>query len=158
MFNLDNFLRAMFQNVYDVLLDEYGVRIGSFRVAIALAPLVTDWSMRIAAGEPPATMAFSAFIVGLIMHHFYSLRAMRIDNHLQSQNRLSEINAASEKFQTRTLKIRIFYLILFGASSVVLHKFDGFALLDIVFARCIKVRPRIRREQHAPMPSRWAHA
>ena len=158
MFNLDSWIRKLFQRFYDILLDECGVRIGSFRMAAAVAPFAVDVSLRIAAGERPATLAFSAFLVGVLMTYFYSRRAMRVDNRLQAMGHLATLNTTSSIFEARTFRLRIFYLILFTASSLVLHNFDGFALLDIVFARCVKVRPRRPRDRHKSMAPSLAHA
>lgn len=157
MLNLDSFVRSLFQSFYDFLLDEFGVRIGSFRVAIAMTPLAVDWSIRLAEGERIGTLMFSAFFLGVLMRHFYSKRAMQIDNRLQAKGRLAALNKISERFRIRTLQVRLFYLILFTVSGAIVHHFDGFALLDIVFARCIKVRPRVRRERCAPANLRLAH-
>ena len=142
MLRLDNIVVGLFQRVYDGLLDRLGARIGTFRMGLALTPIVADSVARLAGGGPMSeVLANGIFLVGIGL--FYDVRTMLADDRRQERRDLTPINAPALRFQADFLALRIFYLFALTAAALVHHNCGGLGLLAIVYARCLTVRDRI---------------
>ncbi len=146
MNGLDEFVIALFQQLYDNLLDRFDSRIGTFRMGLALTPIAAEATAHAVRGDFPIH-AFADGIFGLGVVSFYTYRMMTLDDKLQVRGRLRPINARSLKFKSRWTTLRIFYLFFFSSSFVFHHSVGGLGMVAIVYARCIVVRPRLTREK-----------
>ncbi len=146
MNGIDEFFIALVQQLYDNLLDRFDSRIGTFRMGLALTPIVAEATAHAVRGDFPVhAFADGIFTLGVIS--FYTYRMMTLDDKLQVRGRLKPINARSLRFRSRWATLRIFYLFFFTSSFVFHHSVGGLGMVAIVYARCIVVRPRLTREK-----------
>ena len=155
MIRLDERVIGLLQWLYDQLLDRMDTRIGSFRMAVALLPIVSEATARVVRGNAPsAVVPDLLFVVGVSI--YYSFRMMRTDDRLQSRRKLLVINSRSLRFRSQHVGLRLFYLFFFSTSLIFHHNVGGLGMLAIVYARCVTVRerrtPRGRR-RHALVPA-----
>jgi hypothetical protein len=143
---IDKHVIGLFQRFYDVLLDHTGVRIGTFRMSIAIVPIAADFALRSFQGFFVVQLASTIAFLIILFAAFYGFRTMTAENEMQKRNDLKKINSISYQFQSATFYTRIFYLGFFGFSAVMYSDFAGIGLLSIVYARCVKVRERITPE------------
>ncbi len=145
MLRVDLAVVGLLQRVYDALLDHVGIRIGTFRMLVALLPVGADTLARIARGcAPSEVVANGIFLIGIGL--FYDVRMMVCDDRLQVRHELRAINVRSLRFQIDFLQLRVFYLLSLTMAALFHHNLAGLGLLAIVYARCIVVRERRRPE------------
>ena len=145
---LDRRLIALFQGVYDTLLDRFGTRIGTYRMALAVTPILVDFARRLAT-SPLIQVGPTAMFLLILFMMFYDFGTMATDNRLQSRNDLRLINLETISFERKSFYTRVFYLLFFGCSALLFYDLAGLGLLAIVYARCVKVRERIERDYYA---------
>ena len=141
---LDKHLIGLFQLAYDHLLDTFGVRIGSYRMSLAVAPILLDFVRRTLPSSLTQGAPTVVFLVILFLM-FYDFGTMNLENRLQARHSLRAINLQTISFERQSYYTRIFYLVFFGLSALLFHDLAGLGLLAIVYARCVKVRERIER-------------
>lgn len=138
------------QWAYDLTLDHLDVKIGTFRMTLAIMPIMVDLVVRSLRGFFFVQASTTAIFLLVLFSMFYNIKTMKVDNSLQARNNLKAINVVACQFQARTFTTRMFYLGFFSLSAAVYHDLAGIGLISIVFTRCIKVRARIAPEpRHA---------
>ena len=99
----------LFQWLYNQMLDRFGLKIGTFRMSIALFPIATDILRKASNGDALGTVcADYIFLIGISL--FYNLRMMISDDRLQIRQKLRLINSRSTGFRDKFFNVRIFYL------------------------------------------------
>ena len=140
---LDWIVVGLLQRVYDMMLDRFDTRIGSFRMLVALLPVCADTLARVSRGCAMAeVLANGVVLVGIGL--FYDPGMMRRDDGLQARHDLRAINLRSLRFQVEFLTLRVFYLFSLTAVALLHRNVAGLGLLAIVYARCLVVRARMR--------------
>ena len=142
MSEVDRRIIGIFQWIYDLLLDRFSLRIGTFRMWLAVLPVILDAAARAGRSSFYPHVASMIILLMILFFKFYDFKAMAFDNARQARNDLKPINLASCVFESRSFHIRVFYLGFFCAGAVFNHQIAGIGLLTIVFTRCVKVRER----------------
>ncbi len=141
--NIDQYVIDAAQWLYDLMLDQFGTRIGTFRMVLAICPIGGDLVVRSLRGYFLVQLSTTAVFMMILFGMFYNFRTMKLDNKLQSQNNLKVINLVSHQFRAKTFYTRMFYLGFFTLSALLYRDLARIGLISIVFTRCVKVRSRV---------------
>ena len=136
----------MFQRGYDIVWDACAMPVGTFRMLVALVPVLVDaglasWS----GGLPSVTLGIGLHAVTLCL--LYDPFIMARENRLQMRGAYTSLNSASHMFARSNQGRRLFYIATLIVTVTVFHRVGGFLLVDIAYARGVKIRPRQRRDR-----------
>ena len=141
MLRVDSWTASLFQRVYDLLWDGCCVPIGTFRMFVALTPIVIDASWQAWRGGLQ-TIVLGSGLYAVALCLLYDPLTMMKDNRLQACGRLASLNTTAQTFARRTRDLRLFYLALLVLTSILFHRTGAFLLIDVTYARGIQIRPR----------------
>ena len=148
---IDAWFVDAFQQLYDAAWDRVGVPVGSFRMASALLPVTVDTGLELArGGDGQCLGGLLLYLVAIAL--LYSPVRMVRDDRVQAAGGLALLNAEARLWAHRTTRLRAVYLGLTAFSLLTFHHLGGLALVDVAYARCLQVRPRVpTRRRHVRM-------